>query len=159
MLLTHATSVLFQCYHVHRATVCATVWITRVCGLHACVDYTRLSSCGTKRIRLYVATLVYQTHMTVEDDGPYESEDDGWPSLCDIRDVYVHQFDLVKRNRNKLNKLHIPCFCLLEFLCFFLQTYRLFLEKVQRCLNVGPLLKHAAALLPLLWRHVTTTAL
>lgn len=37
--------------------------------------------------------------MTVEDDGPYESEDDGRPSVHDVRDVYVHQFDLVEHNR------------------------------------------------------------
>lgn len=42
---------------------------------------------------------------------------------------------------------------------FFVQTYRLFLEEVQRCLNVGPLLKDAAAILPFLWRQVTMTAL
>lgn len=32
--------------------------------------------------------------MTVKDDGPYEAEDDGGPSVDDVRDVYVHQFDL-----------------------------------------------------------------
>lgn len=74
-------------------------------------------------------TLVYQTHMTVEDDGPYESEDDGWPSLCDIWDVYVHQFDLVERKRSKLNKLQIQCFYLLQFLCFLCKLTDFFLRK------------------------------
>lgn len=32
--------------------------------------------------------------MTVEDDCPYEAEDDGGSSIYDIWDVYVHQFDL-----------------------------------------------------------------
>ncbi|TNN48870.1 mitochondrial proteolipid [Liparis tanakae] len=37
--------------------------------------------------------------MTAQDDGPYESEDDGGSSIDDICDVYVHQFDLTNRNK------------------------------------------------------------
>lgn len=42
--------------------------------------------------------------MTVEDDGPYESKNDGRPSVYDVRDVYVHQFNLVKHNTKKSTK-------------------------------------------------------
>lgn len=55
--------------------------------------------------------------MTVEDDGPYKAEDNGGPSIYDIWDVYIHQFD------------------------------RFFLEKVKSCLNVGPLLENSSSLL------------
>lgn len=55
--------------------------------------------------------------MTVEDDGPYESEDDGGPSIYDIGDVYIHQFDLHQPTRTNVNKntlqILMPC-------CFYL---------------------------------------
>ena len=34
------------------------------------------------------------THVTVEDDGPYEAQDDGGASVDDVWDVDVHQFNL-----------------------------------------------------------------
>lgn len=63
-------------------------------------------------------------NMTMENDGPYEAEDDGRPPIYDIWDVYVHQFN------------------------------RLFLEKVQCCLNVGPMLENPTA--PLSFHRLTT---
>lgn len=54
---------------------------------------------------LQLSILLNQTHVAVEDDGPHESEDDGRPSVYDVRDVYVDQFNLVKHNRNISNKV------------------------------------------------------
>jgi len=50
--------------------------------------------------------------MTVQDDGPYESEDDGGSSIDDICDAYVHQFDLTNRNKVNTNTPHIQMPCL-----------------------------------------------
>lgn len=96
------------------------------------------------------------THMTVEDDGPYESQDDGRSSVYDVRDVYVHQFNLVKQNRKTWNKVKTesPCFAVLSQ-----QTHRLPLEEAQGRLDVGSLLKNAATPLPLLRRDTATPPL
>lgn len=34
------------------------------------------------------------TNMTVQDDGPYQAQNDGRFPLYDVWDVYVHQLDL-----------------------------------------------------------------
>lgn len=44
----------------------------------------------------------------------------------------------------------MACFFLFDMFCG--PTYRLFLEKRQRCLNVGPLLEDPSAPLSFLWR-------
>lgn len=73
-----------------------------------------------------------QTHMTVEDDGPYESKDDGRTSIYDVRDVYVHQFNLVKRKRKQWNPAEpeIPCFAAF---CKDLQTFSWGRSVPSRC--------------------------
>lgn len=68
--------------------------------------------------------------MTVEDDGPYESEDDGGPSFDDIWDVYVHQFDLHRPDTTNIIKqtayrCHVSFwgFIRVFFFCANLQTF------------------------------------
>lgn len=36
-------------------------------------------------------------YLEIEDDGPYQPEDDGRASVCDVRRVNVHQFDLKQK--------------------------------------------------------------
>lgn len=39
-------------------------------------------------------SLCCYTHMTVQDDGPYQAQNDGRFPFYDVWDVYVHQLDL-----------------------------------------------------------------
>lgn len=43
-------------------------------------------------------------HMTVQNDGPYQAQNDGRFSLYDVWDVYVHQLDLREHKQ-----LFMPC--------------------------------------------------
>ena len=36
-------------------------------------------------------------YLEVEDDGPYQPQDDGGPPVCDVRGMDVDQFDLKKK--------------------------------------------------------------
>ena len=43
------------------------------------------------------AQLGWLKYLEVEDDGPDETQDDGWPPVHHIAGIYVHQFDLKKK--------------------------------------------------------------
>lgn len=87
--------------------------------------------------------------MTVENDGPYKAEDDGGASIYDVWDVYVHQFDLHHPTKTQVhNNTHYRFMYQVFLSCG--ATYRFFPEKVQRCLNVGPLLEDPMTLLSFL---------
>lgn len=102
-------------------------------------------------------------HMTVENDGPHEAKNDGGPSIYDIWDVYVHQFDLRQPILTKVSdKIHHTSryciFCLFGFSwCVCVETYRLLPEKVQCCFNVGPLLENSTSPLSFLWKTICRT--
>lgn len=75
------------------------------------------------------STITMCTHMTVEDDGPYKAENDGRPSIYDIWDVYVHQFDLHQPTVTKVNnkthrrfKYHV-FWCVWKLTDFFLRKF------------------------------------
>ncbi len=53
-----------------------------------------------------VMVLHCYTHMTVQNDGPYQAQNDGRFPLYDVWDVYVHQLDLRERKQLFMSFVH-----------------------------------------------------
>lgn len=82
---------------------------------------------SSSRLIMFWHEFTIDTHMTVEDDGPYESENDGGPSIYDIWDVYIHHFDLHQPTTTTVNKntlqIQMPCFFLWKLTDFLLRKF------------------------------------
>lgn len=53
---------------------------------------------------------VLHHYLEVEDDGPDQTKDDGWPSVCDVGGVNVYKFDLKQKGGFPISP-SLRCFC------------------------------------------------